>query len=190
MVSHPLSICCQRISIHNSFNQYPDHMSEMFAYSIAAAHLKLPHQLAHTFMVSNTDVDLGEGWSLIEEKSDEDVCTNVPVHDIPHVLHFCQHYGLGKYFFSKYKLPTDFISCRAPLLREPPHNIAAKYDYILRPNGQRRGFNTATRRRNAFALCHMIRMMNQAATYYKQHHCAPGQANLNKSLVFHDIMDD
>lgn len=75
-------------------DQQPDHLSEMYAYSAAAAHLQLPHQVVQSFMVSNADVQNGEGWDLIEGKPDEDVCSNVPVQEMPHVIHYCkQNYG-------------------------------------------------------------------------------------------------
>ncbi|KAL7570669.1 hypothetical protein ACA910_014942 [Epithemia clementina (nom. ined.)] len=47
-------------------DQYPFLLAEMFAYSLAAAHLRLPHQTARTFMISALDGYNSEGWYLID----------------------------------------------------------------------------------------------------------------------------
>ena len=171
--------------------QLPDHITEMFAYSIAAAHLSLPHAVAQSFMVSHTEVETGEGWGLMDDSLDEQDCLNVQEEDLPHTFHFCQHYGLGKYFFSKYKLPTDFISCGAPLLKEPPRNVATLYNYLHKPSGVVVNFKSKkVIRRSAFAICHIVKLLNEAAEHFKKHHCSAGEANYNKTLVFHENMDD
>jgi methyl coenzyme M reductase alpha subunit len=53
--------------------QYPEFLAEMFSYSIAAAHLDLPHQLSTTFMVSN-DTAVNEGWYLIDKVPAKGMC--------------------------------------------------------------------------------------------------------------------
>jgi hypothetical protein len=76
-----------------------NHLSEMFAYSVAAKFLRLQHQLAHSYMVSNVDVQQ-EGWPLTDQLGN-DVCGESVVasnkNKLPHVLHFCQTYNLGTY---------------------------------------------------------------------------------------------
>lgn len=51
------------------YEGYPYLLAEMYAYSMAAAHEKLPHFQFEHFMVSNTDAG-GEGWPLIDKLDD------------------------------------------------------------------------------------------------------------------------
>jgi hypothetical protein len=44
--------------------QYPHLLAEMFAFSLAAAHLDLKHQLVQSLMISDTHSGKGEGWQL------------------------------------------------------------------------------------------------------------------------------
>ena len=101
-----------------------------------------------------------------------------------------QVYGLGKYFFSKYHLSTDFISCESPLLKAPPSNIATLYNYSIVPvtNEREQYEHKVVIKRNAFAVCQVIRLLNEAAIHYKDKHCDPAKANYQRSLVFFDDM--
>ncbi|CAB9501100.1 expressed unknown protein [Seminavis robusta] len=168
-------------------NLKPEHLSEMYSYSIASAHLGLKHAVAHSFMVSNVDIMAGEAWSLIDNKDGDDLCDNFPPNEMPHVLHHCQFYSLGNYFFSKYHLPGDFISCESPLLVAPPSNFSKLYNYAYWPHNQEKRLDYANNplkiKRNAFAVCHMIKSMNEAAIYYKQQHCNDATANYNRTLT-------
>ena len=47
------------------YEEYPELLAEMYAYSISAAHNKLPHLRLDHYMVSNIDAS-GEGWSFID----------------------------------------------------------------------------------------------------------------------------
>ena len=171
-----------------------DHLSEMFAYSTAAAHLNLPHHLSHSFMISNVGVP-GEGWSWADETSGEKVCRSredyISVatgqsqrHYLPNVLHYCQRYFLGPYFFSKYILPKNFLTCEHPLLVEPELDIADKYSTSVTPNGELNHILPQHRKRHAFMLCLMISRLNQAGMFWTQHHCDPSTANTTKSFLF------
>ena len=110
-------------------------LAEMFAYSAAAAHLNLPHQVVGSFMVSNPEID-SEGWPSIDTVPNQQVVmkerTNhvgaLEVKDgtdtyedhtiktnnnicsldfapVPHVIHFCQRYYLGPFFLYKHDIP-------------------------------------------------------------------------------------
>jgi len=167
------------------FTATTNHVSEMYAYSAAAAHLQLPHATAQSFMVSNADVLHGEGWQLIENEAKEDVCANIPVEKMPHVIHYCQEYGIGTHYFSKYSFPENFISCESPLLKSPPPDVAAQYNYMINSNKQRRNFESDNlAKRMTFAVCYMIKSLNEAAVYYKEQNCDPTTANFNRTLVF------
>ena len=167
-------------------DNYPHLLAEMFAYCLAAAHLNLPHRVAHSFMVSDIESG-GEGWKLVQKMGNDHVCKPPPELN-PHVVHYCQRYMLGKWFIGKYRLRKDFISsCDAPLLKEPPTDIAVKYDYQIAPDGSRTNFRTGSQgpQRNAYMICALIPRLNQAAIFYKEHHCE-GKGNFNKTYIFHD----
>ena len=116
-----------------------DHLSEMFAYSTAAAYLKLRHQLSYSFMYSNADLPHYEHWNDKKYDNVEPTLPNAnsdnyflewsnPSYDsssqyyttLPHVFHFCQEYMIGPYYFFKYYIPGSLLSCVHPMLLEPP----------------------------------------------------------------------
>jgi hypothetical protein len=88
----------------------------MYAYSMAAAHLHLPHAQYNHFMVSNYRMD-EEGWAWIDRLSEEEIClpANDPVlvdKPLPIFLHYCQYYGLGDFILSKFKIvPSEVFTC-------------------------------------------------------------------------------
>lgn len=173
--------------------QYPNLLAEMFAYCLAAAHLNLPHQIAQSFMVSDVGTGGLEGWKhYIDKYSEMDVCTDgaIPQDELPFVLHYCQRYWLGKWFIGKYKLPSDFISCKSPLLKEPPNDIATKYDFAIQPgSGDRKTLNKDHIKRNAFMICRFIPALNEAARFYKKNHCKDDPPNMEETLIFHKNME-
>jgi len=169
-------------------DEYPHLLAEMFGYNLAAAHLGLRHTVAHSFAVSDVKAG-GEGWKLIDNVPSEDVCHNFPKSEFPHVIHYCQRYYLGKWFIGKYKLRKDFISCRAPLLKVPPDDLALKYTSAVMPgDGSLKEINPKQVKENAFMVCAMIDALNAAAKYYKDHHCDKETANYEYSYVFHKDM--
>ena len=69
---------------------YEHLLGEMYGWSLAAAHLELPHYLSESFMVSATQSP-GEGWPLVDAIPKEEACM-YPVKDmnaIPYVIHYC-----------------------------------------------------------------------------------------------------
>ena len=109
-------------------------------------------------------------------------------HDVISLLG--QRYWLGKWFIGKYRLPKDFISCKSPLLRVPPSDIALKYNYAIQPgSGEKKEMTKDVAKRNAFMLCKFIPALNEAARFYKEHHCKDDPPNMEETLIFHDAMD-
>ena len=166
-------------------HENPVFMSEMYGYSMAVAHLGLKHQLAKGMMISNVDVFKEEGWdflpSTFEHNSDdmlEHACdmSRYPTQFMPETLHFCQRYSIGNFFISKYKLPGNTFSCGFPLYEEPPTDVA-KNTFSLFGNFQSTEWNvdnekhTFKRAANAFMVCSLYSSLNEAATFYKDHHC-------------------
>jgi hypothetical protein len=175
-------------------------LGEMYGWSLAAAHLRLPHTLAESFMVSATDIIEGEGWPLIDQLKDDEVCdyahrTPKKSVTLPFVIHYCQSYWLGKYFVGKYRINSDFMSCAKALLFEPPKDITQwRYDYFIRPGGVPYGSkekikNPKTPKREQFMICQITTRLNDAATWYKDLTCEKGKANNQKSFIFHHNLD-
>lgn len=54
------------------YEKYPSLLAEMYAYSMAAAHVELPHFTMHNLMVSNVHAG-DEGWKWIDALGDN-VC--------------------------------------------------------------------------------------------------------------------
>mmetsp|Transcript_3551 Transcript_3551/g.9794 ORF Transcript_3551/g.9794 Transcript_3551/m.9794 type:complete len:634 (+) Transcript_3551:92-1993(+) len=188
-------------------DEYPHLLAEMFAYSLAAAHLELPHQVANSFMISSITSGLQESWArTVDSMPPADVCNStISPHkeryqsQMPYVFHFCQRYTWGPYFFGKNRFPHDFLTCDSPLLAEPPFDLLTRYKAAYwPPTGPRKTEIPRDAQRHAFGACTMIHALNEAATYYKQHHCngqpegeeagennaTTTNANLRHSLVF------
>jgi hypothetical protein len=164
------------------------HISQ-FGYNLAAAHHGLRHTIAQSFMVSDIFAG-GEGWALIDQVPAKDVCHHFPPSEYPHVIHYCQRYYVGKWFIGKYKLRKDFISCESPLLVMPPEDLATQgHTSAILPDGSLKQFSKSSDvQEEAFMVCTMIRALNEAAIYYKDHHCDKDAANYEFSYTFHENM--
>lgn len=170
-----------------TYEQYPHLLAEMYAYCLAAAHLLLSHQTAISFMVS--DVGSGnkaEGWSYIDKISTDDICNTIPqdkshVHseELPNVLHYCQRYGIGSYFFGKRRIPKNLMSCNSSLLIEPPTNVYELHNDAIYPGDPNnpKVYSTDQRKRHTFIVCYIIPTLNNALTFYKQQHCIQPDSN-------------
>lgn len=122
------------------YDDYPYLLAEMYAYSMAAAHEKLPHLQVDHYMVSNVDA-YGEGWPWVDDlpevcvPPEEDVAndrvTYYPGLTVPNVVHFCQSFRAGEFGFFKRRVPKNIFSCEHDLLLEPPRDLA-KADYIIK----------------------------------------------------------
>jgi len=159
----------------------------MFAYCLAAAHLKLAHQTAISFMVSDTGAG-GEGWGYVDRLPDNELCHPKSTEDLPNVIHFCQRYSTGNFFFGKRKLPKDFLTCESPLFREPTDK-ELESNMAHFGDGSKKEWKPQLAKRNRFMICNMIPAVNAAATYFKKHHCDQSKANYAKTFGFHEDMD-
>lgn len=111
------------------YEDYPYLLAEMYAYSMAAAHEKLPHLQVDNYMVSNTDAG-GEAWPHVDRLPH--VC--VPPDEEGHfyaglpmttVVHYCQGYRAGDLGWQKRRVPHDIFSCESPMLMDTPADLAA-----------------------------------------------------------------
>lgn len=175
-------------------DDYPYLLAEMFAYSLAACHSQLPHQIAKGFMLSDVGSFGMEGWNMIEPYSKRDVCTAgaIPNHRLPHILHYCQRYTLGKFVIGKHRIPSTFLSCEDPLLMVPPPDLAEKFDFAIepdKPTDQLMRIPPKVVKSHGFMLCHLIPYLNEAAIYWKDNHCAGKTVNKETSLKFFNTME-
>jgi hypothetical protein len=172
--------CEFAIPVHD---QYPYLLAEMFAYCLGAAHQKLSHQTAASFMISDVGSGQGEGWAYIDRLPDDQACAPQSIEDFPNVIHFCQRCGLGEYFFGKRRLPKDSLTCEAPLMKEPTLEELQRNDVIW-PDGKTKEWNPTHAKRNRFVLCHVIPAVNAAAEYLKKNDFDPATANFEKSYSY------
>jgi hypothetical protein len=170
--------------------QYSRLLAEMFAYCIAAAHLKLPHKLVKSLMISDYGCPPSEGWSFIDRLTSEKVCSvaSNPNHEndpIPNVIHYCQTYTVGEWSFSKRSMKNDFFSCESPLLEDPPANLG-EATFILSREGTKLEFEEKHSKREAFMICGIISLLNGAANFFKATSCSEDQTrtNYNKTLRY------
>lgn len=129
-----VTVWCELVTrVHKVYEHL---LGEMYGWSLAAAHLGLPHTLAESFMVSAVDIGSGEGWPLVDVLEDDEVCEYSTLKEkedkLPYVMHYCQNYWLGKWFIGKYRLGRDFLSCDGPLLLEPPKDLGKQYDFYIK----------------------------------------------------------
>lgn len=161
--------------------QYPHLLAEMFAYCIAAAHLRLPHMLIDSMMVSQAG-NPGEGWKLVKELHADEVCAfaREPDHrtrPVPSTIHYCQHYAVDKFFWGKRRMPHDIFTCEHPLLAEPPLDLGSgKYLSAKEPGrvSKEKKISADTAKMQAFMICALTKATNDAMLYFKDHHCREG----------------
>jgi hypothetical protein len=152
---------------------------------LAAAHLGLKHQMARGFMISNVGAGSGEGWAFLNNVTDDACRISELSETVPHVIHFCQRYSIGEFFSNKYKVPPNIMSCDFPLLELPPLDIAATATYSHYGDGEIKvwsgtGKKIREKYRHTYMVCSIMSALNQAATFFKDHHC-PNGANYNQT---------
>ncbi len=158
--------------------QHPHLMAEMFAFCIAAAHLELKHQIVDSLMISNVGVG-GEGWPMVDnipEDEEESLCefASHPDHSkypVPSVIHYCQRYAIGDWFFGKRKMVKSFFECESPLMEFPPTDIIETKDYKHIFNDKRKPLSKEMARREGFMVCGVLSALNDAGRFFKEHSC-------------------
>ena len=152
------------------FAQYPELLAEMYAYSMAAAHLRLPHLRLDHYMLSNTQA-YGEAWPWVDgaarSSCDESLPQRLwPHHNVPVFVHYCQGYrfpdttahtkGHTELVFGKRRIPHDvFASCAGGRLPRPsPLDFGADHgDLRATPAPGPPGKDLRDRKRAAFMFC-------------------------------------
>jgi hypothetical protein len=93
----------------------------------------------------------------------------------------------------------SILRCDKPLFRVPPLDLFPRFDYTIEPpraDDQYRWNYTEVRapikggarqaKREAFMLCQLTRLLNEALRYFKSVSCADGSANLNETYTVYD----
>ncbi len=163
------------------YEEYPELLAEMYAYSIAAAHLQLPHLRLDHYMISNIDAS-GEGWPFVDRLEETYVCGDYP--DLgtqqPVFLHYCQFYRVEHWGFHKRRVDEHLFSCEAPLFLLPPEDLEDTHwkedPYKKTLLSQRQAQHAA------FSLCNIVKKLNRAGTKYKNLFCPAGTANYTQAV--------
>ena len=125
--------------MYRVYQQFPNLLAEMYAFSMAAAHEQLPHTLMRHLMVSNPIINKEEYWPYIDTLGDDIVAASAPIHTLadglnyntfyptlpmPVLIHFCGLYHIGEYGFEKRRVPEGLFTCEGPLFVDLPVNIS------------------------------------------------------------------
>ena len=174
--------------------EYPHLLGEMYAYCIAAAHLRLPHGIVDSMMVSavgNGGGAGGEGWQFVRDVPSDEVCAygrRNPDHAsrrVPSVVHYCQHYGVSSYMFGKRKVPHGIFTCDHPPLVEPPDDLGSgRYPWVVPRKGSKKVEISAEKEKmEAFMVCALTRAVNDAMAFFKSNgNCdGGGEGNAKKA---------
>ncbi len=157
-----------------------DMQADMYAYIMAAAKHNLKHTRLDHFMVSDESSET-EAWPWIERISNMSCRKPLlpPTTRIPPLVHSAQHYKANSetgelWNFHKGHIPGQILECGQPLIVAPPDNL----------------FNTQTekiKKREAFMVCQMTYLINEAVLAYKKKYCKPPEINYKQCvrLVVH-----
>jgi len=144
----------------------PDILADMWAYSIASAHLGLKHTILDHYMISVWG-NRGEAYDWIDAWPSLS-CRNPvepPGHRSPIFLHLASNFKApgekGPWMFHKGHVPAKILDCDMPLIVEAP-------DDTWEVSRDR------TRRQHAWVLCHTISKLNHVLLMYKQKFCPEG----------------
>lgn len=155
------------------YEGHPHLLAEMYAYSVAAAHLELPHLRLDGYMTSEAE-GYGEAWPLVDLLTDESICSeDLSLHTtlLPTFLHYCQHYKVGTEFvYWKRDLNENFFSCGGSPLPLP--NLEQVREYLDPISGPALSVNDrAYHKYHTFQYCQVVMKTNKALQKYKSLFC-------------------
>lgn len=162
------------------YEEYPNLLAEMYAYSMAAAHHGLKHLRLDHYMVSNVDAS-GEGWPFIDPIT-ERMCGDLRGLGMqqPVFLHYCQFYRVEHWGFHKRRVDENIFSCDSPLFLIPPEDLE---DTHWKEDPYKKTILSKRQaKRYAYSLCGLVKRINVAAVKYKRVFCPEGSANFTKSI--------
>ena len=154
------------------YSFYPYLLAEMYAYSMAAAHLDLPHFQMEHYMVSNTQAG-AEGWPWVDQLADSCEPADAkgiffPGKPTPSVLHFCQTFHLGEQSFYKGMHRDKFIDCHtAPMPSIPSGSCKIDLKSISFDKERERFKAARHQKRGGFALSILYQVLNATISHYQ-----------------------
>ena len=175
---------------------FPKLFAEMFGFCSATAHLELPHTMIKSIVVSDTTSKNREGWQFVDALPLDQTCHPPETAELPYILHYCKRYLVGTWFWSKYRLRRNFLSCDVDLLEMPPSNITSMLYHFSPPSARGQPIGTMQHmsakqsKREVFMVCQIIEKVNEAVEYYKQQQCDPKIANLSRTYNFYNYPDN
>ena len=148
-----------------------DILADMWAYSMAAAHLDLEHEILDQYMVStwcSHSGCKGQGWPWLDPWFEEPLkCTDPAVPagaKLPNFIHLASNFKAPdnkEWMFHKGHVPPDILSCDTPFIIESPDNIV----------DVSKSFKTKV---SGWVLCHTVRALNRLLREYKEKFCKSG----------------
>jgi len=80
--------------------------------------------------------------------------------------------------FAKRQMLKNFFTCESPLMKIPPSDLGTR---LWRSN-EKESMKPKTAKRTAFVTCHILKILNEAANYFKKRACIVEDANLEESI--------
>ena len=104
-------------------------------------------------------------------------------------MHYCQEFSFNGFTMYKLRLRHKINKCDHPLLEEPPQDYAANADLTAihpilkdRPQSKQRLWAERANKREAFATCQLISLINEAMEHHRKHVCKGGMGNVEKTF--------
>jgi len=178
--------------VHEEFNNL---LTEMYGYSLAAAHHKLPHTVLRNLMVSDTAMNGQEGWEELESVMEGgSTCSSDLLETkrygpkTPYVMHYCHPEAtVDGFMWSKHRVPLDIFTCEKPLLKMPSLDAlkATPQQVTASRTPQNQQMSNTDYRRHSFIVCVLYSKVNAALRAFKAQNCAKqGKvANLQEGLL-------
>jgi hypothetical protein len=147
-----------------------DILADMWAYCMAAAHLKLEHVILDHYMISTTG-SVGEGFKWVDEWENTKMSCHAPPRTPPPGLHAPTFLHLASNFkaplskewmFHKGHVPASILDCGSPLIKEAPDDL---YDISEREKHTKQ---------HAWIICNAVSRLNDMLLRHKQKYCPAG----------------
>jgi len=140
-----------------------DILADMWAYCIAAAHLRLHHTTLDQYMISTWEGNEGQAFEWVDKFTD--LSCLKPQHSagqlLPNFIHLASNFKAPEsqeWMFHKGHVPARILECDSPLIKESPDNL----------------WKISTKRdtkRQAWVLCHTVSILNRMLLEYKEKFC-------------------
>ncbi|CAB1116688.1 unnamed protein product [Ectocarpus sp. CCAP 1310/34] len=171
---------------------HPGILAEMYGFCIAAAHIGLRHRVAYGLMVSDAGMPGKEGWPLVDQLGTSACDPDSVDHwrgSLPPIVHYCQMYRVGTFMWGKrHHTHQTFFGCHSDSLELPPPDYLAGPMAEVRVHPHRARAQSGNQAepervpaamgmRQGYAMCAVLRAMNEALVKFKYRYCEPGDVS-------------